>query len=69
MSLPSRDYYLKSNTKGYDLFLSFSKGQIIWETGIHRAFNFHSYDQASEFIKFVESNVPTDHTNLEVYRY
>lgn len=73
MSLPSRDYYLKLNRLGQEQFLSIKEGKISWVNGLSLAgaFNFHSYDQAEEFIKFLRTNhyQSANSVELEVYRY
>ena len=67
MSLPSRDYYLQLEGKK---FLSIDKGQIKFVDNMSKGFNFHSWDQAEQFIQLLVNldkvSVPTD---LEVYRY
>jgi hypothetical protein len=69
MSLPSRDYYIKSPTHDGDKFIGIKDGQIkfVNDFRMGKAFNFHSYDQAETFIEYLE--VTEDYRDLEVYRY
>jgi hypothetical protein len=73
MSLPSRDYYLLLRYNGEEKFLAIKHGQITWVNGLSLvgAFNFHSHDQAEEFIQFLKVNhyQSANAINLEVYRY
>lgn len=67
MSLPSRDYYIKIAEK--KSFLRFKEGQMEFTQSMHKAFNFHSHDQAVEFIEYLKCNVAISVVGLEVYRY